>query len=661
MMQHDHRPTSLHVAVAGQPNTGKSTIFNALTGLRKEVGNWAGKTVEKKTGKAVINGKTFQFVDLPGTYSLLARSEEERIAVRHIMEERTDAIVIVVNAANLGRTLNYCLDILLLGVPCVLAVNMVDVARQHGIHIDAQAIGKTLDIPCLELVASRKQGVEPLRQALARPLRASDRHLLPELVEKLPPELQAHYKRAVAAASAAPQARGNTAWTIWKAMEGDALAQNTIGRLLPGNGGLFPETAASEAQAARFAWIREMLAECVTIEKTCATVTQRCDKLFLHPLWGYVFMAVILLLAVSVGLLAGYPTGIAISVILQQAATFATSSLPANMPMLGAMLQSIFLSASALFCMVPLIAVFYFIFSLLEEIGYMPRAAFLMDSLMTRLGLNGMSFIPLLFSLPCNIPGIIGTRTIANARQRLHTLLLVPLVPCSSKIIVLLTLCTWLFSPLGAIVTACGIMGFSFLLFVAGSLGLKRVFAKEKNSYDMLLELPQFHAPNFQIIGINVVHNVLAFLKKASAIIFGFGVILWFLSYYPAGKINHSYLGMLGTALGPLASAMGLDWKLLTSLMTSALSRETVLPTMALLYNVPVESLKMTLQAQVTTASAISFLLAQFLSMPCLPTLGMILKESGSWTKTCFVAAYTIFLPVIVSIAAYAVLGAMLG
>ncbi|WP_027183243.1 ferrous iron transport protein B [Desulfovibrio inopinatus] len=656
MRPNNHRPSSFHVAVAGQPNTGKSTIFNALTGLHQEVGNWAGKTVEKKMGKAVINGETFQFVDLPGTYSLLARSEEEKIAVQHIMEEQIDAIVIVVNAANLARTLNYCLDILLIGVPCILAVNMADVAQYNGININIESLENALDIPCIELVASKKRGVENLRNVLSLPIRISNRKLLPELIEKIPLELKEKYKEILKIVSTTSEKNIDMERLVWKAMEGDTFADKKIKQLIHKTGNIFPEIAATQAQTARFTWIQEILEECIIAEEPQETLTQRCDKFFLHPFWGYVFMAVILLSAISVGLLVGYPTGIGISILIQDISTFVVNSLPSSMPMLTALIQSIFLSASALVCMVPLIAVFYFIFSFLEEIGYIPRTAFLMDSLMTKLGLNGMSFIPLLFSLPCNIPGIIGTRTIAHTQQRLHTLLLIPLVPCSSKIIVLLTLCTWLFSPIGAIIAACGIMGFSFLLFMIASIWLKKTLMKGENSYDMLMELPLFHAPNFQIIGLHVLHNVLAFLKKASAIILGFGVILWFLSYYPAGNINSSYLGMIGTRLEPLASFMGLDWKLLTSLMTSALSRETVLPTMALLYNVPIESLKVTLQTQITTASAISFLLAQFLSMPCLPTLGMIFKESNSLKKTFFVACYTILLPIVVSIGTYTML-----
>lgn len=638
-----------YVAVAGQPNTGKSTIFNGLTGLRQEVGNWAGKTVEKKMGKSIINGKNFVFIDLPGTYSLLARSEEEKIAVDYILKEKPDAIIVVVNAADLRRTLNYLLDIIMLEIPCILAVNMIDVAKQHGINVDIHRLEKALDIPCVELVASRKQGIENLSQKISIASKPKKYDLLTELVYKLSPKLQDIYN------SLLEKNKKDRTWRryAWKALEGDTVSLEQVGQGKELLASIIAESATIQTQSARFSWIQNILDTCIERNKSQKTLTERWDSIFLHPLWGYVCIAVILLFAISTGLLIGYPTGIWISVLIQDISSFILTNLPENWYILKALVQSIFLSSMSLICMIPLIAIFYFIFSFLEEIGYMPRVSFLMDSLMNKLGLNGMSFTPLLFALPCNIPGIIGVRTISTVKQRIHTLLLVPLVPCSSKIIVLLTLCAWIFSPIWSIIAACFIMFFAFCVFVILSIGLKNTIFKNGNGYDMLMELPQYHMPNFQIIGMNVFHHVLAFLKKASTIIFGFGIILWFLSYYPSGDISNSYLSMIGKFLNPIASLMGIDWKLLTSLMTSALSRETVLPTMALLYNVPIEELKITLHLEIGTASAISFLIAQFLSMPCLPSLGMVLKESGSWKLTFAVAAYTILLPITMSIIVY--------
>ncbi|WP_027180095.1 ferrous iron transport protein B [Maridesulfovibrio bastinii] len=652
-MQHSSQFSSLNIAVAGQPNTGKSTVFNALTGLHQDVGNWAGKTVEKKTGKAVIGGKKFQFVDLPGTYSLLARSEEERIAVDYIIDGKPDAVLVVVNAANLGRTLNYCIDIMLMGVPCVLAVNMADVARQHGISIDIEKLEKSLGIPCVELVASRKIGIDELQHLLVRDLKPSDRDLLAELTTFATPELSKAYNALVNRGSEFVVGGDRLELDVWKALEGDSIALRKIRKWPEELGTDFVESSFTDTQAARFAWIHEILTDCVSSDDSKISFSDKWDKYFLHPFWGYLIIAGVLLSVLTLGLLVGYPSGIWIGIGLQKLSVATVGIIPSDMLVIKALVQSIFLSSMSLLCMVPLIAVFYFIFSFLEEVGYMPRVSFMMDSLMQRLGLNGMSFTPLLCALPCNVPGIIGVRTIATAKQRMHTLLLIPLVPCSSKIIVLLTLCTWLFSPLGAIAAAAGIMLFSFAVFVLGSLVFKNTLFRKGESYDMLMELPQFHSPNYKIILMNVYHQVLAFLKKASTIVMFFGVIFWFLSYYPDGNISSSFLAMLGRKIEPLASLMGLNWKLLTSLMTSVLSRETVLPTMALLYNVPVDDLSFTLRSGITTASAISFLLAQFLSMPCLASLGMIFKESDSWRATLLVIAYSIVLPVLISILTY--------
>ncbi len=642
----------IRVAVAGQPNTGKSTIFNGLTGLRQEVGNWSGKTVEKKLGRAVIDGRRYVFVDLPGTYSLLARSEEERIAADYIVNERPDCVIVVANAADLRRTLNYLVDILLLEIPCLLAVNMVDVAGQHGVTIDMAALERALGIPCVGLVASKRQGIRALAARIADAARPDAAGILAELVHLLPERERSWMEAALAKR---PQNVPELVFkrALWKSLEGDIRAVAQTGE---SDWGTRPEDAAMAAQAARFAWLEKRLGPCLTRDQAGDSLTRRCDRFLLHPVLGYVCIAVILLFAICAGLLIGYPTGIWISVLLQECSELVLSIMPESWNIIRALVQSVFLSAMSLICMVPLIAIFYFIFSFLEEVGYMPRVSFLMDSLMSRLGLNGMSFTPLLFALPCNIPGIIGIRSIATVKQRIHTLLLIPLVPCSSKIIVLMTLCGWMFAPGWSVLAAAGIMFLSFVIFIAVSLGLKNSLFRKGAGYDMLMELPQYHMPNFRIIGTSVLHHTLAFLKKASTIIFGFGIILWFLSYYPSGSISTSYLSMTGRFLDPVAGLMGIDWKLLTSLMTSALSRETVLPTMALLYNVPVEQLKDCLQLQVGAASAISFLAAQFLSMPCLPALGMLLKESGSLKITLAVAVCTIVLPMTVAIIMYQII-----
>ena len=276
-----------------------------------------------------------------------------------------------------------------------------------------------------------------------------------------------------------------------------------------------------------------------------------------------------------------------------------------------------------------------------------------MDRAMRRLGLNGKAFVPLLFSIPCNISGIVGCRTIDDPRQRLLTLLVIPLVPCTAKIIVMVTLSAWLFTPAVAILVVLGLLTLNMLVLAGVCLLAGKTMPAPVRESGLLMELPHFHRPNVLTISRYVSRNIMAFIKKASTLIVAFSAVLWFLSYYPSANVEQSLLGQMGKMLQPLGDLMGADWRLLTSLLASGVSKEALMATLGVLYDTGTGTLAETLRVSVSHASALAFMCAQSLFFPCIPATGILYSEARSFTLITAVVAYSLILPFALAIMIY--------
>ncbi|MBL3582312.1 ferrous iron transport protein B [Oleidesulfovibrio alaskensis] len=644
------------VALAGQPNTGKSTIFNALTGMYQEVGNWAGKTVEKRTGQASRQDGGYAVIDLPGTYSLDALSQEERIAADFIKNYSPDVTVVVASAVSPQRTLHYALDVIMLQKPMVLVMNMADIARGNSQHLDVENISQKTGVPVLLLSASRKQELGQLKQAIAQALKVPPvpKHIVPELASGLPEGLKRSFTALVQqVCDVSGFTRMRSEILVWKAMEGGEEERDIL-RSTVGEDAAWVQNdliVQPYVQQARYGWLEEALGTGSTAPASSKTVSY--DRWLLHPFAGALAMAGILLLSIIVGFGLGFPLALKIGQTSQALETIASAGIPQDMIVTKALFTGTWRGVGAVLSMLPFIMVFYAVFAVLEDIGYMARAAFIMDRAMTRIGLNGKVFIPLLFSMPCNITGIMGCRTIDDQRMRKLAVLLVPLVPCAAKLIVLVSLASWLFPPLQALAVVFSLISLNMLILGGCSLVFGRFIPRQSSISGLLMELPHYHRPNIRTISRQVFRNTLAFLKKASTLIVSFSVIVWFVSYYPGGSIETSLMGQLGKYLTPLGAPMGADWRLITSLLASCISKEAVLATMGVIYNTPIGALPATLKATVSPLSAIAFMCAQSLFIPCIATLGMMYNETGSYRTLAVVISYTILLPFIVATAVF--------
>lgn len=633
---------TLLVGLAGQPNVGKSTLFNLLTGLSQHVGNWPGKTVERKEGILEHGGARMRLVDLPGTYSLTAHSLEEQVARDFIIQEHPDIIVMVADAASLERNLYLLAELLILPVPVVLALNMMDVAEAQGIRIEPHVLEAALVLPVVPVVATRNQGLAELVAAILRVARESS------AFRPQPPQIAAPHREVLAQlkemlAGRVPEPY-RADWVAIKLLEGDAeitrrardwageAAWPRIEALLRAH-----EDAVLDIAGGRYEWIGRMVRAAVIRPRMGqVSLTDKLDRLAVHPLWGLlllfaVFAAVFwLTFTLAVPLQEGLDTGVVQPLRLAARQAFAGApvwlvALVADGALGGAGLVLTFL---------PILAVFFGALALLEDTGYLARSAYVMDRFMHVLGLHGKSFLPLFLGFGCNVPAVMGARVIESRGGRLLTILLAPLVPCSARLAVLAFLAPAFFGT-SAWPVALGLVALNLLVLALVGITLDHTLFRGQHMA-FIMELPLYHLPNARTIGASVWNNTWAFARKAGSFILLASVAVWALSYFPSGALEHSYLARLGQALAPLGELMGLDWRMLVALLASFVAKENVIATLGILYGQQGGGLAQTLAAQVSPGSALAFLTASMLFIPCLATVAVMRQETGSWRWVLF-------------------------
>ncbi len=624
----------LSIALAGQPNVGKSSVFNLLTGMNQHVGNWTGKTIECKIGAFSYKGTDFSIVDLPGTYSLTASSEEERLAREYIIKEHPDLIVAVVNAATLERSLYLVAELLLLAVPIVVALNMIDVAEQEGIQVEPKVLEAALGVPVVSLVASKGPGLVDLEETILQMVN----HELP-YQPKRPSILPAHQ-------TVLDQLRGFIGtyvlpdypeeWVALKLLEGDEELTELMKSTMPPEAWenvhdlLYQhEDAILDIAGARYEWVARIIRAAVVEPKvTRVGMTARLDRVLTHPNWGTFTLIAILGGVFWLTYQVGSPIQAWLSQMINQLAQI-LRSVGGDAPrwlvefFAGGVLGGIGMVLTFL----PILVVFFAILGFMEDTGYMSRAAYLSDRWMHMMGLHGKSFMPILLGFGCNVPAVLGTRIIESRRARLLTTLLIPLVPCTARMAVITILASVFFGP-NAFWIAWGLVGFSLLILVGLGLVLHHFFF-ENEHVPFIMELPLYHLPNFRTIGIYVKDNVVGFLKKAGTTILAATLIVWALSYFPTGDVMTSYLSTIGKFMQPVGSWMGMPWPFLVALLTSFVAKENTVATLGVLYgNLNV------LKTVMTPAAMLSFLVFQILFIPCVGTVAAIQQETHSWKWT---------------------------
>lgn len=671
----------LIAALVGNPNAGKTTLFNALTGLRQKVGNYPGVTVEKRVGLLRMpDGAAADLLDLPGTYSLVTRSLDEQVVsdVLHGAQSETarpQAIVAVVDASNLARNLFLVSQLLDLRLPLVVALNMTDVAESQGRPVDATALAKALGCAVVPLVGHRKTGVPALLAALAEAEAATP-------IEFPVADEMATEEAALAAAITSGEAGTPPAV--------DPIdARIAARRLLAGEPGrdlaalraaLATRVAAAQARLAeaqidaaqadieaRYRWIDDVVATAVAEAPPSAgrarkTTTERIDAVLMHKVFGLVVFAVIMTALFTCVFWLAKPMMDAVKDGVAWLGTRVAARMSEG-PLRALVVDGIFAGVGAVMVFVPQIALLFLFLGALEDSGYLARAAFLMDRVLSRVGLHGKSFIPLLSSFACAIPGILATRTIDSRRDRLATILVAPFMSCSARLPVYALLVGACMPGSGALAQAAllfGLYALGILAAVATSLLVKRTVARERAG-SFILELPTYKRPQASQVLYQVWTNTRAFVVRAGTTIFALSVVLWALLYYPrlpadqaarlpddaarqAAQVEHSFAGRAGHALEPAVRPLGYDWKMGVGLVAAFAAREVFVSTLGITYSVGEVgedtndvSKAMTEDRRAdgtkvwTPLTAASLMLWFVLAMQCISTIAVVRRETGGW------------------------------
>ncbi|MGY3531382.1 ferrous iron transporter B [Bradyrhizobium sp. USDA 4452] len=587
---------SLRLALVGAPNTGKTSLFNSLTGSRQKVANYPGVTVERKSGGFVTpEGRSVTVLDLPGTYSLRGRSPDEEITRDIVLgrfdgEAVPDLVLCVADATNLRLTLRLVLELKRVGRPMMLVLNMIDIAKRRGVTIDLDRMSQELGLPIVTSVAVRKGGVDEL-------LKRTDEFLA---------------KSHEVAASQ---------WTT-----------PTIADL-----------KAAQREADR------IIAAAVTLPTKPDTLTNRIDSVVLHPVWGLMILAVILFVMFQAVFTWAQPAMELLSGGFAALGQLIHDLLPESWSLLQSFLQNGLISGvGSVIVFLPQIIIIFLFILLLEDFGYMARAAFLMDRIMGGAGLHGRAFIPLLSSFACAIPGIMATRVIDNRRDRLTTILIAPLMTCSARIPVY-TLIISAFVPATTLWGFVNLQGLvMFGLYAAGITSALTVSAiakfflwRDHAPAPFLLELPDYKVPRLRSIAIGVLNRAKMFLYRAGTTILSMMVLIWFLASFPTAPagaegpaINYSFAAMIGHALEPLLRPIGFNWQIAVALIPGMAAREVAVAALGTVYSIEggkeaAEQIGQVLAQKWTLATALSMLVWYIFAPQCASTLAVIRRETG--------------------------------
>ena len=652
----------MRVALLGNPNVGKTTLFNAITGARQHVGNWPGVTVEKKVGKTSFKGHDIEVVDLPGTYSLTAYSIEEVIARDYILEEHPDVVVHIVDATNLERNLYLTTQLMELGSRVVIALNMSDLAEARGDEIDVQGMENFLGVPVVRTVASREEGIDALLDRLIVEAERSAHH---EHLVGYGDEIEKKVSEVVdiLQLDATLSERYPLRWLSVKLLEGDENAIKKLdGSAVSHQVKHILETTETEDYEAvmadkRYEAISAILPQVCSICAQEITASDMIDRVFTNKYLGIPLFLALMWGAFQLTFTFAAPFMDAIDGAF--AALAATISASVSSPLLASFLgDGIIGGVGFVLIFVPNIFILFFILAILEDSGYLARAAFVMDRLMCNIGLHGKSFIPMLMGFGCNVPAVMATRTIEDRNDRLITILVNPFMSCGARLPVYVLLAGVFFGrEAGNVIFGLYVLGIVVAVLTAK---LLRSTLLRGEPAPFIMELPPYRIPTLKTSIIHMWERGSMYLKKAGTVILLGAIVVWALATFPWGVeygTESSYVGMLGHLLQPLVAPLGFDWKIAVALLFGFVAKEIVVGSLGVLYGAGESEAALTDSLQndpsINAVTALGLMSFTLLYMPCLATVGVIRKETGSWKWTLFSIVYGIAVAWVVAFIIY--------
>lgn len=709
---------TINVALVGNPNCGKTSLFNIASGAHEHVGNYSGVTVDAKEGFFDFQGYHFRIVDLPGTYSLSAYTPEELYVRKHIIEETPDVIINVVDASNLERNFYLTTQLIDMNVRMVIALNMYDELESSGNKLDYMQLSQLIGVPMVPTVCRRGEGIDKLFHVIISIYEGSDflsqkGEIRTEILKELQdwhkiyvpdhefgshteeknihprgyirhihinhgPELERSIEEVKRMISRNEEIRHkySTRFLSIKLLENDREIEDFIA-MLP-NGKEILAIRNKEAQRirnvinedseqaitdAKYGFITGALKETFTdnhLEKE--QTTRVIDSIVTHRIWGYpIFFLFLYIMFEGTFVLGDYPMQ-GIEWLVDQLGNLIRNNM-AEGPLKDLLVDGIIGGVGGVIVFLPNILLLYFFISILEDSGYMARAAFIMDKIMHRMGLHGKSFIPLIMGFGCNVPAVMATRTIEDRKSRLITMLINPLMSCSARLPIYLVM-------IGAFFPNCA----SFMLLCIYSVGIllavlmARIFSKflvKGEDSPFVMELPPYRMPTTKSILRHTWEKGAQYLKKMGGIIMIASVIIWFLGYYPnhnayesvSEQQESSYIGQIGKAIEPVIAPLGFDWKLGIGLISGVGAKELVVSTLGVLYTneEDVENVNLSDRIPITPLVALGYMLFVLIYFPCIATFAAIKQESGSWKWAVFAASYTTVLAWVVAFVVFRV------
>ena len=714
---------TINVALVGNPNCGKTSLFNLASGAHEHVGNYSGVTVDAKEGFFRFQGYDFRIVDLPGTYSLSAYTPEELYVRRHIIDQTPDVIINVVDASNLERNLYLTTQLIDMNVRMVVALNMFDELEKSGDKLDYKQLSKLFGVPMIPTVCKKGLGVDHLFHLIINMYEGGDffdkdgnisAEILNELndwhktevhdqhsadyaghVEEEQHDLERIYrhihinhgqvleeaidtlKREIAK-NENIRHRYSTRFLAIKLLENDKDIERVVSELPNGDAimkldahvkkdlqATLNEDSESAITNAKYGFIAGALRETyVQSKEKKSTLTQAIDAITMHKVWGYpIFFLLLFLMFECTFVLGEYPMGW-IESLVAWIGGLASTYVPDGM-LKDMLVDGVIGGVGGVIVFLPNILILYFCISIMEDSGYMARAAFLMDKIMHKMGLHGKSFIPLIMGFGCNVPAVMATRTLESHKSRLITMLIVPLMTCSARLPVFLLLTSAFFPKNGSFIMM-GIYVLSILTAVVAARIFSKYLVKEED-LPFVMELPPYRMPTAKSIFRHTWERGKQYLKKMGGIILVASIIIWFLGYFPnhdayatqTEQQEHSYIGRIGQVMEPVIRPLGFDWQMGVGLLSGIGAKELVVSTLNVLYadGEDITASGLPGRMGITPLAALSYMIFILFYFPCIATIVAIKQESGSWKWALFAILYTTLLAWLASFAVFQIGG----